>query len=287
MVKAIFGLLSNKRSQLLYPQLLNRLGNKKKGIMAGRQDSELLTSASRRLLTHSGAESLGSAMSNSREPTAKTPRCHGDSKDRITGELSDYLDMKAVDGIPGNGNLPTGGNTRHDPYAKLALYDTVLLIDDSASMNETDNGTSTRWSQLKDVLSYLAPVVTQYDNNGIDVYFLNQTLLDTSEVTDSDKVEELFVEAKSGDGTPIGSRLKGIFEAYLAEYQKHLVEHEEHLKQYKSCLAEYESYPAEYESGLERMEELKLPSRPPTCYARLKPITTSARKRHGTPLRQN
>ncbi|KAI5815789.1 hypothetical protein BZA77DRAFT_72367 [Pyronema omphalodes] len=112
---------------------------------------------------------------------------------------------------------------RWDPYGALKIFDNVLLLDDSASMAEQDNGIGlSRWEQLENVLSYVVPVVTKYDDDGVDVYFLNQTFKDKSNVRTSDEVMDLFREARPCQGTPIGTRIKMILENYLAEYENHL-----------------------------------------------------------------
>ena len=53
-----------------------------------------------------------------------------------------------------------------DPYAFLASFDTVFLIDDSGSMQ----GKS--WRETKDALETIIPVCVQHDADGIDVHFL-------------------------------------------------------------------------------------------------------------------
>ena len=55
-------------------------------------------------------------------------------------------------------------------YSVLAEYDTVFLIDDSGSMKA---GKPTRWDQVEKALKDLVPICTQWDSNGIDIYFLN------------------------------------------------------------------------------------------------------------------
>lgn len=46
-------------------------------------------------------------------------------------------------------------------------YDIVFLVDDSGSMY------GNRWGEAGRALAGVARIAAQYDNNGIDVYFLN------------------------------------------------------------------------------------------------------------------
>ncbi|KAI1481020.1 hypothetical protein F4774DRAFT_67134 [Daldinia eschscholtzii] len=56
--------------------------------------------------------------------------------------------------------------TREDPYAFLKHFDTVFLIDDSKSMKN-------HWSEVGTLLEKIAPICTERDPNGIDIYFVN------------------------------------------------------------------------------------------------------------------
>ncbi|TGO83946.1 hypothetical protein BPOR_0570g00010 [Botrytis porri] len=57
------------------------------------------------------------------------------------------------------------------PYALLSTFDTVLLIDDSTSMGWYTRPTA--WEQVFFALQTIAPIITAYDADGIDVYFMN------------------------------------------------------------------------------------------------------------------
>lgn len=56
--------------------------------------------------------------------------------------------------------------TTEDPYAFLKHFDTAFLIDDSAAMGNY-------WSQVGALLDQIAPICTEHDRNGIDIYFVN------------------------------------------------------------------------------------------------------------------
>lgn len=53
----------------------------------------------------------------------------------------------------------------------LALYDTVLYCDDSGSMQGCENGQ--RIDDLKVIVSKVAEVATLFDDDGINVRFIN------------------------------------------------------------------------------------------------------------------
>ncbi|XXG95780.1 hypothetical protein Hte_002051 [Hypoxylon texense] len=57
-------------------------------------------------------------------------------------------------------------STSEDPYAFLKHFDTAFLIDDSAAMGNY-------WSQVGALLDQIAPICTERDRNGIDIYFVN------------------------------------------------------------------------------------------------------------------
>ena len=58
----------------------------------------------------------------------------------------------------------------------LSDYEIVLLLDDSGSMNTPLNDThhSTRWDELKYVVKIVISVATIFDEDGIDIHFLNR-----------------------------------------------------------------------------------------------------------------
>ncbi|KAI1798801.1 hypothetical protein F4811DRAFT_162273 [Daldinia bambusicola] len=56
--------------------------------------------------------------------------------------------------------------THEDPYAFLKHFDTVFLIDDSKSMEK-------HWNEVGILLEKIAPICTERDPNGIDIYFVN------------------------------------------------------------------------------------------------------------------
>jgi hypothetical protein len=87
-----------------------------------------------------------------------------------------------------------------DPLGFLRTFDTVFLIDDSTSME----GRS--WRETAKALEEFAPICTQYDADGIDIYFLNQP--DSSRyknVTSASTIIEIFNTVHPSGGTQLVS----------------------------------------------------------------------------------
>ena len=67
-------------------------------------------------------------------------------------------------------SVPSTTRSRgEDPYAFLTTFDTKLLIDDSGSM------AGRGWREVSQALATIAPIVTEHDQDGIDIYFLNHS----------------------------------------------------------------------------------------------------------------
>ncbi|KAL5412654.1 hypothetical protein PMIN03_004127 [Paraphaeosphaeria minitans] len=106
-----------------------------------------------------------------------------------------------------------GPATDDDPYAFLRSFDTVFLIDDSGSM------AGSRWNQVEQALSVIAPICAERDEDGIDVYFLNNTKVWKHQRT-AGHIIEIFQDARPGGQTFTGKRLYEMLTPYLARYRK-------------------------------------------------------------------
>jgi len=121
---------------------------------------------------------------------------------------------------PAPSNISTV-TTPEDPYAFLASFDTVFVIDDSGSM------AGHSWREVKEALRTITPICTNHDADGIDVYFLNHLSTAAADfragkagggyygVTEPAAVERLFASVRPGGGTPTGTRLHHILKAYM------------------------------------------------------------------------
>ncbi|KAI1769291.1 hypothetical protein GGR53DRAFT_517251 [Hypoxylon sp. FL1150] len=128
-------------------------------------------------------------------------------------------------------------STPEDPYAFLRHFDTAFLIDDSAAMGNY-------WSQVGALLDQIAPICTEHDRNGIDIYFVNHRprgylfhsllgrggdragYLHIGDVTGSpsmrDNVAGIFSGVRPRGRCRLGHRLSHILDAYLDEIRREL-----------------------------------------------------------------
>lgn len=69
------------------------------------------------------------------------------------------------------------GPGREDPLDFLRSFDTIFIVDDSASMqvNEMPDGSmgKSRWEEARDAVSGVVELASKYDEDGVDVFFLN------------------------------------------------------------------------------------------------------------------
>jgi hypothetical protein len=103
-------------------------------------------------------------------------------------------------------------STDGDEFAFLRTFDTVFLIDDSGSMS------GSRWRETANAIGLITPICTKYDQDGIDIYFLNHRK-SFKNVKQEQDVREIFSEVRPRGGTPLVERLDGIIRPYLAKYQ--------------------------------------------------------------------
>ncbi|PYH96734.1 hypothetical protein BO71DRAFT_320290 [Aspergillus ellipticus CBS 707.79] len=109
------------------------------------------------------------------------------------------------------------------PYDFLREFDTIFIVDDSSSMR------GQRWKEAEDALAAIAPICTQYDQDGIDIFFLNHRRDSTStkkpkggynNITTADDVREIFGSVYPQGPTPFGKRLYDILDPYMRDLEK-------------------------------------------------------------------
>ncbi|KAI9678624.1 MAG: hypothetical protein M1817_005681 [Caeruleum heppii] len=88
---------------------------------------------------------------------------------------------------------------------KLALYDIILYIDDSGSMSFEENGK--RIKDLKLILSQVAYAASLFDQDGIQVRFMNSDQQGNSIRTEAE-VEHLVSQVRFQGLTPLGTGLR-------------------------------------------------------------------------------
>ncbi|CAI7566557.1 unnamed protein product [Penicillium bialowiezense] len=117
-------------------------------------------------------------------------------------------------------------------YDFLRNFDTVFLVDDSSSMQ------GHRWHEAADAIAAIAPICTQYDKDGIDIYFLNHRRRPSNRdsynrqttwrqpayepgvdgyqhVRTARQVQDIFESVRPSGSTMVGTRLSDILEPYL------------------------------------------------------------------------
>lgn len=108
---------------------------------------------------------------------------------------------------------PGRGSLRENQYDFLRTFDTVFIIDDSASMEAY-----TRWSDTRSALETIANIATKYDSDGIDIHFLNSTTHDARNVKSAVEVRRLFDQVHPSGITPIAACLDRILRDHLDQY---------------------------------------------------------------------
>jgi len=129
--------------------------------------------------------------------------------------------------------LPENSREDNSKFARLKLFDTVFIIDDSGSMNERDGTqvvdaegqpkTLSRWETLVDGMRYIVDLACYYDNNGVDVHFLYNDAKDELGITEGQRVLDLLAKEvrldEEGGGTVVGQVLWMVLETHLDGYE--------------------------------------------------------------------
>jgi hypothetical protein len=88
------------------------------------------------------------------------------------------------------------------------------------------------WREVSQALSTIAPIVTQHDADGIDVYFLNHKSANPGSPSEgiapggyrgikrAATVNEIFDRVRPSGGTPTGTRVHNILKPYLAKLER-------------------------------------------------------------------
>ncbi|ORY34835.1 hypothetical protein BCR39DRAFT_515072 [Naematelia encephala] len=101
-----------------------------------------------------------------------------------------------------------------DPLEMLKEYDTVFLVDDSASM------AGERWEQARAALMGVADIASRYDQDGVDLYFLNSKRVG-KELRGASEVEDVFAGLIPKGNTPTGARLELILREYMTRLERY------------------------------------------------------------------
>lgn len=112
--------------------------------------------------------------------------------------------------------------TKTIDLSMLAIYDLILVIDDSGSMLRPE-GYITRADIARHVTQIVSYVGSLMDDSGIEIRFMNSNLQGNN-VKDCKYIDDLMVKASpiNGNGTPLGYTLrKKVFEDIISNPLRH------------------------------------------------------------------
>lgn len=116
--------------------------------------------------------------------------------------------------IGSSGSIPQPSrrtSKKEDPYQLLQRFDTVLVIDDSASMTE-------HWVATRSALETVVTVALKHDQDGVDIYFMNHPEVSAWNVKSATHIRQLFARVQPEGCTPTGQCLDEILREYLDRY---------------------------------------------------------------------
>ncbi|MCJ1345767.1 hypothetical protein MMC31_003976 [Peltigera leucophlebia] len=100
-----------------------------------------------------------------------------------------------------------------EPMAIIAAFDTVFIIDDSASMIDAN------WKEVASTVAAIAQLCTSYNSDGIEIRFLNHRPV-YKRIKTLKSVKKIFKICSSTSQIPIGARLEAVLSPYVKEYAK-------------------------------------------------------------------
>jgi len=157
---------------------------------------------------------MGHKHSRSRpaSPYQDAPPPYATSTDQQGFELPDADAKSTLDVRPDAMLGPSASRglaATEDALELLRKYDVVVLMDDSGSMND-----GKRWKEACKALSAVAQKAGEYDADGIDIAFMNNTIT-ARRLRDESSVKRLFNSIRPAGLTPIGERLEELMHPYL------------------------------------------------------------------------
>ncbi|CAO1617266.1 unnamed protein product [Sympodiomycopsis kandeliae] len=122
----------------------------------------------------------------------------------------------------GGAAVPAGSE---DALSFLSSFDTIFVVDDSGSMvvqEEHPDGRigKSRREEARDALAGMVELAAKYDDDGIDVHFLN-SFESLEGVKDPRQVIDLFERVQPNGPTPTGEKLEMLLLSYLDEIEEH------------------------------------------------------------------
>lgn len=105
------------------------------------------------------------------------------------------------------------GHAVEDKFSILESYDTVFLIDDSPSMR------GEKWELVQKILDYSTVKATQYDQNGIDIHFMNNTKSNRDNIRDPEIASTIHHGIELRGSTPTRDKLSRHLGGYLQRFK--------------------------------------------------------------------
>lgn len=111
-------------------------------------------------------------------------------------------------------------STSDSAFDDLKHYDTILLVDDSSSMD------GPRWREAEAAIAAIAGICTKHDTDGIDIYFLNHRKEHNASnsayrnIKIEEQVRNIFTSVAPRGATPVGRRLRDILQPYMCRVKR-------------------------------------------------------------------
>lgn len=157
-------------------------------------------------------------LSHSTEKCTNTPSllCDIFNSDLNTSEAASWDDPPPYE----EHQINTQTSTRDSAFDDLKNYDTILLVDDSTSMD------GSRWREAEAAIAAIAGICTQHDEDGIDLYFLNHRGDRNASngayknIQIEEQVRNIFASVAPRGATPVGRRLRDILKPYMCRVKR-------------------------------------------------------------------
>lgn len=115
--------------------------------------------------------------------------------------------MRAMDGILEQHEVSIA---EAKDLRKLKEYDIIIIADDSGSMRLKDEGMKeTRWEELRSTLKLVVSLGSCFDEDGLDIYFLNRDKVEGVKSADDDNLRKSFLDLPRGS-TPLSKVLNQV-----------------------------------------------------------------------------
>ncbi|CAE7150734.1 unnamed protein product [Rhizoctonia solani] len=141
-------------------------------------------------------------------PSTSDPRFNTESRARAQGGSMTTWDRVHTPVV-----VSSRRGSKEDPLEMLRRYKTVMIVDDSSSME----GSS--WIEAREALAGLADAAAKYDQEGIDVHFLNDPRVGTN-MKNGVEVKRLFDFISPNGITPTGEKLEELLLAYMSRLER-------------------------------------------------------------------